>query len=178
MSTAIQKLRVPIGFAFAFAYLILAEPSPLLLLPGLGVAASGLLLRVWAAGYLTKFSELSRSGPYTFTRNPLYLGSFLMGLGFCIAGGNTFFLMFFIVLFVAVYVPVMKREEKELLQLFGTAYEDYRSQVPLFFPRFKRTNLATESNFNWQQVILNAEYRSIAGFLVVAVLIFLKSLWR
>src|SRR2546430_702890 len=74
--TWIQRWRVPLGFACAALFLLLAQPRPLTLIIGAIVAVPGLALRTWASGHLRKNQELATSGPYAHTRNPLYLGSF------------------------------------------------------------------------------------------------------
>lgn len=80
-ATWASRWRVRLGFALAAAYLILAQPSVVLLLSGAAIMLAGLLLRAWSAGYLAKNQRLATGGPYSYTRNPLYLGSAVMGLG-------------------------------------------------------------------------------------------------
>lgn len=169
----LQRLRVPLGFLFGGIYLVSARPSPAVLPLGLAVAAAGLGLRIWATGYLHKHARLCASGPYRWTRNPLYLGSLLLGLGFCIAAGNPWLALLFGLLFPLIYLPVMKREESELAQAYGRRYLDYREQVPLFFP-YRRSRARGGDRFEWGQVIRNREYNAALGFLLVAVFL----LWR
>src|SRR5438270_686531 len=85
-----QRWRVPLGFACAALFFLLSRPRLLTLAIGGAVAVMGLALRAWASGYLRKNDELATSGPYAHTRNPLYLGSFLIGLGFSIAAGRLY----------------------------------------------------------------------------------------
>ncbi|HEU4837195.1 MAG TPA: methyltransferase, partial [Pyrinomonadaceae bacterium] len=85
--TWIQRWRVPLGFLCGAAFIFFARPTPRALLIGASVSVLGLALRAWAAGHIRKNAQLATSGPYAFTRNPLYLGSFLLGLGFTIASG-------------------------------------------------------------------------------------------
>jgi hypothetical protein len=119
-------------------------------------------------------------GPYRYTRNPLYLGSFLVGLGGSIASGNPWLLLSFVAIFVMVYGPVMRREEQELMKLFPEHFPAYRRSVPLFLPRFRaarmntRTSPGTETappsgerRFRWFRVTRNREYNSILGFAAV-----------
>ncbi|HCJ66451.1 MAG TPA: isoprenylcysteine carboxylmethyltransferase family protein, partial [Elusimicrobia bacterium] len=77
------------GYLFALVYVLLVRPTSLfLLVVGIEIAFFGLLIRFWAAGYLRKSEELCISGPYAYVRHPLYLGSFLLGFGFCLAGSS------------------------------------------------------------------------------------------
>src|SRR5439155_3013450 len=86
--TWMQRWRVPLGFACAVVFLYFAKPTVWTLIAGAAVALPGLLLRAWASGHLRKNEMLATTGPYAYTRNPLYLGSFLIGLGFTIAAAE------------------------------------------------------------------------------------------
>src|SRR5947209_14897267 len=130
-----QRWRVPLGFACAALFFLLARPRPLTLIVGALVALPGLALRAWAVGYLRKNEALATTGPYAYTRNPLYLGSFLMGLGFTIAAGRILLALIFIVMIVGIYLPVMRVESATLADLFGKKYVRYAREVPLLFPR-------------------------------------------
>jgi protein-S-isoprenylcysteine O-methyltransferase Ste14 len=171
------RWRVPLGFALSLAYLVLARPTPRLLAVGSGVALVGLLLRAWAAGYLEKGSSLATSGPYAFTRNPLYLGSALIGAGFAVAGRSALMAAAFIVLLVIVYRPVIRREERFLSQKFGSAYRDYAACVPLFLPRL-RPSTASKEHFRWRRYRKNREYEAAMGWAAGVALLALKMAFR
>jgi protein-S-isoprenylcysteine O-methyltransferase Ste14 len=182
--TLVQRSRVPAGFFFACFYLYFSQPRQGFFAAGLAVAASGLALRIWASGHLEKGIRLAVQGPYQRTRNPLYLGSFLMGLGFTLAAATPWLLALFLVLFLTIYIPVMRREEQELEQAFGHDYEVYRLRVPLFVPSLKSRGPAqkfleagAERNFQWHRVILNREYKAVIGFLIVSIWVGVKMLW-
>src|SRR5262245_28228432 len=133
--TWIQRWRVPLGFLCAAIFLVLAKPTPKALLIGAVVSLFGLGIRGWAAGHIRKNPQLEVSGPYAFTRNPLYLGSFILGFGFTIASGRWELAVVFGVLFLGIYFPVMRVEASTLTELFGEEYRRYQNAVPLFFPR-------------------------------------------
>ena len=185
-SSIAQRIRVPLGFAYALLFLYLAKPQPRFFSVGIVMAALGLAMRVWASGHLKKGKELATTGPYSWTRNPLYLGSFVMGLGFAIAASSFWLTILFLVLFTAVYLPVMKREEQELTRAFGDAYQHYRDKVALFLPfrspfqsQSKNAHSPQTGNFQWEKVISNHEYNAVIGFFVVTALIGAKMvLWR
>ena len=177
MAEWLQKIRVPIGFAFAAFYAVFSHPTPNRMWAGIGVAALGLLLRLWATGHLRKHKELCISGPYRHTRNPLYLGSFLVGFGFSVAAANYWILLIFVILFFAVYAPVMRREEKELIQAYGASYEEYQRTVPQFLPSFHPFRSSSPRNFSWSQLILNREYNAVLGFVTVCVFLLVKLKW-
>ncbi len=176
-----QRIRVPVGFAYAALYLFLCRPTPLAFAVGTGLAALGLGIRIWAAGHLEKWKRLAVSGPYRFTRNPLYLGSFLMGLGFALASASLLLMSLFACLFIFIYLPVMRREEEELNAAYGEEFATYRSRVPLFFPLPGGAGPVRRgggSNFQWSRVILNREYQAAIGFVAVLILVGLKMSWR
>ncbi len=175
----LQRIRVPAGLAFTVLFLVQAQPRPGWLFPGLALAALGLALRVWGAGYLQKGRQLAVSGPYRHIRNPLYTGSFLMVCGFLVAAAPLWVWLVFGLLFGGIYMPVVRREEDELRQRFGATFEAYRRVVPAFIPLGRRRLLlqtgSDEGNFRWRLVILNREYRAAVGLLALAVFILYRS---
>ena len=132
-SDVARRIRVPAGFAFAALYLWLAQPTWGWLGLGTAVAAPGLLLRALAAGHIRKDTELTTSGPYRYTRNPLYLGSLIIAAGFAVAARSGWVATAAAALFAAVYWPVMMAEERRLRERFPT-YDDYARRVPRLLP--------------------------------------------
>jgi hypothetical protein len=189
---------VAIGFALGVAYLILSRPTFKLLVAGGSLALVGVVLRAFAAGHLAKNQGLTTSGPYAYTRNPLYLGSLLMGLGFALAGGSWALGAAFLIFFLAIYGPVVHREAEALRRAFGEAYEQYARQVPLFVPGLRRARLvppspgcapepaggalygapAGKGKFQWQRYRRNREYEAALGYLVALLFLALKAWLR
>jgi protein-S-isoprenylcysteine O-methyltransferase Ste14 len=161
------------GFGLAAFYLFLAQPAPKLLLCGAALGFAGLLLRAWAAGHLAKNQRLATGGPYAHTRNPLYLGSAVMGLGGALAGRSWLLGGAFAVLFALVYWPVMKREARFLEKEFPEAFESYARRVPLFFPRLSPWRGGGE-RFEWRLYFRNREYEAAAGYAGVMLFLALK----
>ena len=174
--TWIQRWRVPFGFLCAALFLLLARPRPATLLIGAVVSLIGLLLRGWAAGHIRKNDALATSGPYAYTRNPLYLGSFFLGLGFTIGSGRWFLGLLFAALFLGIYFPVMRVESRTMQQLFGDAYSDYARAVPLFFPRLTayRTGEANV-RFDRSLYLRYREYEAALGLLIAWSLLVVKA---
>jgi protein-S-isoprenylcysteine O-methyltransferase Ste14 len=162
-----------LGFALAAAYLILAQPSLVSLLSGAAIMLAGLLLRAWSAGYLAKNQRLATGGPYSYTRNPLYLGSAVMGLGAAVAGRSWIMGVAFAAFFVLVYWPVMKREAQFLQGEFPGAFEPYAKQVPLFFPKLTRIPAGNEK-FQWTLYLKNREYEAATGYVATVLFLALK----
>ena len=162
-----RRIRVPLGFAAAAIYLWLARPSWSSLAAGAGVSALGIGVRALASGHVRKNEELTTTGPYAYTRNPLYLGSALLAAGFVIAGLSWIAGVLVAIYFTVFYNAVMQSEENDLRRQFGAAFEEYAARVPLFFPRFGRAkdeeSSSPELHFSWAQYLRNREYQALIG---------------
>src|SRR3990167_2320487 len=106
------RIRVPAGLLVGAVYLVFAEPTARSLLAGASVALAGLLLRAISSGYVAKNQRLATGGPYAYTRHPLYLGSAVAGVGFCIAGGRWWFFLLLGIILAGIYWPVIRRGEE------------------------------------------------------------------
>ena len=175
------RWRVRLGYPVALVCFLLARPAPARLAAGACIAAAGLVLRGAAAGHLRKHKQLATAGPYASTRNPLYLGSALLGAGFLVASGSWIAAAILIVYFVLFYGAVMRREEQELRARYGAAFDDYAARVPLFWPWRgpQRTRGETgDTQFSWSLYWRNREYEAALGWLVGVGLLWLKMYWR
>jgi protein-S-isoprenylcysteine O-methyltransferase Ste14 len=171
-----QRWRVPLGFACAALFFILARPTAASLIAGAIVALPGLALRAWASGHLRKNSALATTGPYAYTRNPLYLGSSLMGVGFTIASGRWFLGFVFAALFLGIYVPVMRVESATLAELFGESYQKYAQAVPLFLPRLAAYEHANKvATFDPALYRRYREHRAAIGLMLAWILLALRA---
>jgi protein-S-isoprenylcysteine O-methyltransferase Ste14 len=167
----LQRMRVPLGFVFAAVFLVAARPGAITIAVGAGVSLIGLLIRGWASGHIRKGRELAVSGPYAYTRNPLYLGSFILGVGFAIASGVWWLALVFIVLFLGIYLPVMNVEADDIRRIFGEDFDEYERNVPAFVPRFTPWR-KTGEKFDFRLYLQYREYRAGLGLLIaVGVLI-------
>jgi len=166
------RWRVPLGFLLGISYLFFSRPTVKLLIAGGAVAALGVAIRAWAAGHLVKNQTLATSGPYAYTRNPLYLGSALMGAGFALAGGSWILALACLVLFVAIYWPVIRREEEHLRGEFGDVYDHYAGHVPLFLPGLRRAEAG--GKFQWRRYRKNHEHEAFLGYLAVVIFLAFK----
>jgi protein-S-isoprenylcysteine O-methyltransferase Ste14 len=170
------RWRVRMGYFLALVVLWFARPTPASVLLGATVGAVGLAIRAYAAGYLHKQSVLTVTGPYAYTRNPLYLGSAVLALGAAVATRSSISAAILVVYFALVYAVVMRREEQELLMQHGAAFRTYAAAVPLFFPRLTPARLdgANAGSFSLQQYKKNHEYEAALGFLLLLVVFLLK----
>jgi hypothetical protein len=176
---------VPAGFVLAPLLLIAARPRPGSLLAGGLIAVLGLAIRAWASGYIRKNEELTVTGPYAHTRNPLYLGTFLLGTGIAISAGTLWFTLLFIAFYLLIYLPVMFAEAETMRVLFPGEYEEYSKRVPLFHMRLRpyRSAAARQpgaasngvgSGFDSSLYLRHREYRAAFGLLGVYALLAAK----
>jgi len=169
----IQRLRVPLGFAVAAAVIALATPTMVSIAAGLPIALIGAVFRALAAGVIKKDARLATSGPYGWSRNPLYFGSSLLALGFAVMSWNVFAAALLLAPSAIVYPNVIRSEETHLERLFGDEFRAYRSAVPRFFPKIQRLT----GSFSFHQYLANREYNTAIGFLGALFAFILKTLW-
>jgi len=135
-STLARRIRVPLGFLFAALYLWLARPSWRSIGAGVIIVVPGILLRASASGRVQKSLELTTTGPYAYSRNPLYLGTLIMAIGFVVAAWNALIALAASLIFVFIYFPVMRWEE-DYLRAHFPEFSIYAQSVPRFLPRMK-----------------------------------------
>ena len=154
--TGLARRRVALGFIRGAIVLWLAQPTPASLVRGAAFALIGEAIRIWAAGHLEKSREVTRSGPYRFTRHPLYLGSSIIALGIAVASSSLW-----VAVIVAVYVltaipAAILSEEAHLREKFGGDYDAYKSRVA---PPMARP-------FSLARARVNREHHTIGGVLL------------
>lgn len=175
-SRVARRIRVPLGFVFAALYLWLAQPTWRSIAIGALVALAGVALRAVASGHISKDSELTTSGPYAYTRNPLYLGSIVIAAGFAVAARSGWVVLAVLVLFVAIYVPVIRSEEAFLCERFP-GFTAYARQVPRLLPRL-RPQAGGEGSFSRQRYLRHREYNALLGAAGMIAALVAKLLWR
>jgi|SRR5215469_3162998 len=163
-----MRWRVRLGYPLTAAILWFARPTQDSILLGGLVGTFGLSIRAYAAGYLHKQEVLTVTGPYAYTRNPLYLGSAVLALGAAIATRSWVSALLLLLYFAVFYSMVMRREERELRERHA-AFEEYANAVPLFFPRWDPAKLPGESagSFSFGQYKKNHEWQAAVGFLLL-----------
>jgi protein-S-isoprenylcysteine O-methyltransferase Ste14 len=171
-----SRLRVPLGYAAGLVALWLAHPIPVSLIIGLAVAAVGEAIRLWASGHIEKTRSLATGGPYAHCRNPLYLGSVLMGLGAAAAAASPWVVLAMAVYFSAFYPSVVRSEAEFLRQKFPEEYAAWSRDVPLFLPRITPGG-PRSSRFSWERVARNKEWRTALALPGAAILLYVRSLW-
>jgi protein-S-isoprenylcysteine O-methyltransferase Ste14 len=167
-----RRVRVPLGFIFAVVYVWLARPTRTSLIAGALIMLPGLLLRGLASGHVQKDKQLTISGPYAYTRNPLYLGSLFLAAGFAIAARSWSIVAIMVLMFALIYVPVIAGEERYLRQTFPE-YDEYARRVPRMFPRltpYGNQQAAYSSARYWK----HREYEASIGCVVLLAILIAK----
>lgn len=162
----LARWRVFLGFVFAAIALWLATPTPTSLLIGAAVSVIGESIRLWAAGHLEKSKEVTRSGPYQFTRHPLYLGSSLIGIGFAIAADHLVVAIIVIAYLLLTLTAAMRSEEAHLREKFGDDYVAY----------MERRSAPMDRPFSWERALHNREHHTIAGLIAALLILAVKVL--
>jgi phospholipid methyltransferase len=173
------RFRVPLGFLFAAIYIWLAHPLWLSIAIGSGFILVGLAIRAVASGHIQKNAQLATTGPYAHTRNPLYLGSIFIAVGFIIAARNLWIAVGVLIMFMVIYLPVIRAEEDYLRGAF-TGYAEYAARVPRFLPRFTAYRAGTTDGspvFSRQLYIRHREYNAVLGSALMLGVLILKLIW-
>jgi protein-S-isoprenylcysteine O-methyltransferase Ste14 len=169
---ALSRYRVQLGFCFAVPALLFARPTSESYLLFLPIVLAGLAVRTWARGHLDRAERVCTGGPYGWVRHPLYVGSFLMGLGVTLMALPWMVVPIYATIFVAMYLPKAIREEGYLSQRFGDSYAAYATLVPAVVPHFWRTAERDPSSFEWRRVWRHREWHTWIGVAAV-----LASVW-
>jgi len=162
-----RRVRVPLGFIFTGVFLWLARPTWHTMLWSLVLVVPGAWLRAYAAGYVRKNAELTRTGPYAYTRNPLYLGSMMIAFGFAWAAASWIIFVVLATLFFAIYLPTIRSEEAYLREHFP-GFDDYAKQVPRLLPRLTRVRSDAEAGrFSRERYLHHREYNACMGAIAI-----------
>ena len=174
-SRVARRIRVPLGFVFAVFYVWTARPTWFSIAIGLLVAIPGIALRALASGHVKKNEELTTTGPYAYVRNPLYLGSFVMAIGFAIAAQSVWILVLIVVMFFAIYLPVIRGEEAYLRAVFPN-FDAYSQNVPRLWPRrlpYGDGAAGFSRKLYWQ----HREYNALLGTGAIMAALVIKLVW-
>jgi len=175
-SRVARRIRVPLGFAFALLYFWLARPTWRSLGIGAVLIVPGLLIRALASGHVRKNEALATSGPYAYTRNPLYLGSLLIGVGFAIAARSWWIGVVLLVMFFAIYLPVIRSEEAFLREKFPE-FEEYAKRVPRMLPRVTPASSDADGGFSMELYLKHREWNALLGSVAIVIALIAKMMF-
>src|SRR6266496_4930870 len=168
-----RRIRVPLGFVFAAAYIWLARPTAISIVSGSAIVVAGLVMRGLASGHVKKNELLTVSGPYAYTRNPLYFGSLVLTAGFVIVSRSWWVASLVLVMFFTIYLPVIRSEEDFLRARFSE-FGEYERNVPVLFPRFTPYQSSSNS-FHWHLYWKHREYNAALGAAVLIAILIIKA---
>ena len=177
---SLRKLRLKAVWLIVFPFFLFSSPTVGLVAGGAALAAIGLWIRGWSAGTIHKDEELTTTGPYAFTRNPLYVGSFVIGIGGSLAGGHWVWPTLFLLFYAGVYGRTMAHEATGLTERFGDRYLEYAAHVPGFLPRaipYRAGSTGEGRGFRWSQYKRNREWEASLGAVAAFGVLLVKSLW-
>jgi protein-S-isoprenylcysteine O-methyltransferase Ste14 len=169
-----SRLRVPFGYLLGIVVVALAHPTQASLAAGGAIAAAGEAIRLWASGHIDKTRALATGGPYAHTRNPLYLGSFVMAIGVAVAAASPWAALAVAAYFAAFYPSVMREEAAFLRGRFPEEYGAWAGKVPLFFPRLTPAG-PRATRFEWSRVRRNREWQTALALPVMAAVLWARS---
>jgi protein-S-isoprenylcysteine O-methyltransferase Ste14 len=170
-----RRIRVPLGFAFTALYFWLATPTAASMLIGSALIIPGLAIRALASGHVQKNEQLATAGPYAYTRNPLYLGSLILAVGFAISARNWWIGAGLVLIFLAIYLPVIRGEETFLGEQFPE-FAEYARQVPRLLPRLSSFS-GGHGTFSWELYWKHREYNATLGAVAMMAALTIKLLW-
>jgi len=172
----VKKHRTKISGVFGILCFILAKPTLNSLIAGAIPILIGESIRIWSSGHIHKNQILTVTGPYSLSRNPLYVGSFILGTGFMIAMGVLWLAFIYLLFFTVVYGFTIKWEEEKLGRKFPGEWPGYWRSVPRFLPLFRIPRLLP-GEFSWSQVTKHKEIQNASVVLFVYAILWGKALF-
>lgn len=126
--------RQGLGLVIMAVYSVLADPQPMLFVVGAVLALSGMLVRLYASGYIIKNQKLATDGPYSLVRHPLYTGNLLMMIGFTFISGLWWAILLSALFWWFYYPTAIEYEDRKLHGIFGEDWEQWSRTVPAVIP--------------------------------------------
>jgi protein-S-isoprenylcysteine O-methyltransferase Ste14 len=178
LATKLKKVTLKTLPVYLLGVLLIVAAKPRLDFYALGLClvVLGEGLRIWATGHLQKNQQVTTTGPYAYVKNPLYLGTFLIMVGFCWMANQLLLMAVGVGLFIFYYVPYKKRRESERLsKLFGQFWLDYETHVPDYLPRWTPYEHCGNARWNIQLFLNNSEHETLLVVLLAVVIMSLKA---
>jgi len=179
----IRKIRVKFGYIFSILLIALSNPRSFFWFwLGAVLAGAGEAMRVWASTHIVKLDVLTKSGPYSSTRNPLYFGSFLLGCGLLVIAMNATLAIIYFGIFLIVYPITIMAEARELEEKFGADYREYTQNTPAFFPTLSGLaeafsdlrSFPREIASRFKNFIRNREYNGVIALVITLAFLYYK----
>jgi len=148
-----EFFRQGIGLLLIPVFVLLGNPTPIGFMVGGGIALIGMLVRLYASGFIVKNKELATNGPYSLVRHPLYTGNLLMMIGFTFACGQWWALLASAAFWWIYYPVAIEYEDRKLHSIFAEAWEAWSRTVPAVIPRRLQIREGGQWSFetSWKQ---------------------------
>lgn len=169
-----ERYRAFIGIISLLIVLYFAKPNAKSIAIGFIFIMLGTFFRAWASGFINKNNELATNGPYALSRNPLYFGNFILGVGIAIASNQVFCYIIFAVYYFLFFPALMIMENKRMRDKFGKKYENWSKGLNSFFPGIKKIK---SGGFNISYYMNNKEYKVIYFSLFIVITLIFKALF-
>lgn len=150
-------------------YALTAQPDALLAYLGIGLALIGMLVRLYASGYVTKNMELATDGPYALMRHPLYTGNILLVAGLALAGSLWWGVPLALLFFWFYYPPAIEYEDRKLRGIFGEKWENWSARTPALVPDLKNIRHAFTGHWSFDKSTRQNGEIFIALFVLVCI---------
>ncbi len=169
-----ERYRSFIGIVSLLATIYVAKPNAKSIAIGFFFIMLGTFFRAWSSGYINKNNELATEGPYSLTKNPLYFGNFILGIGIAIASNSLYGYIIFSVYYFIFFPALIIMENNRMKAKFGKKYEEWSKGLNTFFPSIKKINF---SGFNISYYMKNREYKVIYFSLFIVITLIFKALF-
>lgn len=172
------RFRQAVGIAFIFVITIVAQPAAwgsaakFVFATGVGFAALGMLVRLWASGIVKKDKQLATTGPYGYVRHPLYVGNHLITLGFCLASGLWWSFVGWALIAFIFYPGTIAHEDEVLHRLFGKRWEEWSARTRALVPRL--TPYSPEQKGEWSLAQSHHNGEPLIIFILVLCLVYIS----
>lgn len=177
------KIRSFTPIPFIITLLYFANPTWMSVSFSILFITIGELLRIWAVGYaggttrataLGAARDLVTTGPYSYVRNPLYLGNFLLSIGVTLFTNIYWLIPVLILGYFIQYIPIIVVEETYLLESCGQVYVEYQEEVSRFLPSFRPYTNPSPHDFSWLRAF-KSERRTLTAIICVIGLILVRT---
>jgi protein-S-isoprenylcysteine O-methyltransferase Ste14 len=184
----LRRLRFALVYPITALAVVVARTTEHSLNAGIALLVLGEAIRLWANGFVghrkvnlaqrgqPKVGELITAGPYAYVRNPLYLGTLVIGIGFSLIVNSLWLMGLVVALFLVVYSRKIANEEATLARECGVDFERYRQEVPALLPTGRAAS-RQRGEWAWQGVAASKEARTVAWLIVAVIALYFWEEW-
>jgi uncharacterized membrane protein len=149
-----EASRQGLGLLLVLVCALCTVPGESRVIAGFVLAAVGQAWRIYAAGVIYKNKQLATTGAYSLVRHPLYLGNFLILVGFTLACGNWIVVLLVAFFFLFYYPAAIRYEDHKLQGIFGDDWRAWSANIPAMFPTSLKWQANTEAEWDMRQSLI------------------------